>query len=56
MLGREDYDLNWAKKMDIYDRYFPNQMVKTYESGAIATDAVKLIERIKNDSIGVEEE
>lgn len=44
MLGTEDYDRSWSKKMDIYENYFPNQLIKTYESGALSKDAQKLIQ------------
>ena len=49
MLGNEKYSEDWSKKMDIYERYFPGQLLKTYESGAIASDAEKMIERIKDN-------
>lgn len=48
MLGTEDYDISWSKKMDIYENYFPNQLIKTYENGALSKDAQKLIDKIKN--------
>ncbi len=48
MLGDERYSEDWSKKMDIYEKYFPSQLIKTYESGAISSDADKIINRIKN--------
>lgn len=36
MLGKEDYDIRWSQKIDIYNRYFPGCMVKTYESGSLS--------------------
>lgn len=47
MLGREEYDARWGDKIDIYKKYFPDSMVKTYESGALSRDASELIEKIK---------
>lgn len=47
MLGREEYDLSWSEKIDIYKDHFPGQMIKTYESGVLSRDASKLIEKIK---------
>ena len=47
MLGTEDYDISWSKKMDIYENYFPNQLIKTYENGALSKDAQKLIDKLK---------
>ncbi len=44
MLGKEDYDNNWINKLDVYEKYFEGQMVKTYESGALSRDAKHLIE------------
>lgn len=46
MLGKEKYDSNWSKKIDVYDKYFPNKMVKTYESGALSKSAKKLIDEL----------
>ena len=50
MLGNEKYSEDWSNKMDIYEKYFPGRLLKTYESGAISSDAEKLIERIKEES------
>ena len=47
MLGNEKYSEDWSNKLDIYEKYFPGQLLKTYESGAISTDANKIIETIK---------
>lgn len=47
MLGNEQYSDDWAAKMDIYEEYFPGQLLKTYESGAISSDAEKIIQKIK---------
>ena len=46
MLGMEDYDNRWLQKLDIYDSYFPNQLIKTYESGTISQDTQELIRKI----------
>lgn len=47
MLGNEQYSEDWSNKMDIYEKYFPDQLLKTYESGAISSDAEKVINKIK---------
>ena len=47
MLGTVDYDISWSKKMDFYESYFPNQLIKTYENGALSKDAQKLIDKLK---------
>ena len=47
MLGNEKYSEGWSNKMDIYENYYPGQLIKTYESGAISSDAEKIINRIK---------
>ncbi len=39
-----------VKKMDIYENYFPNQLIKTYESGALSKDAQKLIDKLKKSN------
>ncbi len=48
MLGDEKYSSDWSKKMDIYEKYYPGQLIKTYESGVISQDAEKIINMIKN--------
>lgn len=50
MLGTEDYDAAWSKKMDIYEKYYPNQLIKTYENGALAKDAQQKIEQLRKGS------
>lgn len=47
MLGNEQYSDDWSDKMDIYEEYFPGQLLKTYESGVISSDAEKIIQKIK---------
>lgn len=47
MLGKKLYDENWSKKLDIYRKYYPEQMVKTYESGNLSKSAEELINNIK---------
>ncbi len=47
MLGNEKYSEDWSNKLDIYEKYFPDQLLKTYESGAISTDAEKIIDTLK---------
>ena len=47
MLGNEKYSDDWSNKTDIYEKCFPGQLLKTYESGALSIDAERIIERIK---------
>ncbi len=42
-----NHEVELGKIMDIYEKYFPGQLLKTYESGAIAGDAEKIIHNIK---------
>lgn len=51
MLGKEDYDKKWSNKINIYEKYFPGQLLKTYESGAISSDAEKIIHKIKTGDL-----
>lgn len=46
MLGNEDYDRNWSKKLKIYNENYPGKLIKTYESGALAKDAQKIIDEL----------
>lgn len=46
MLGQEQYDANWLKKLDIYETYFPKQLIKTYESGALSKEAERQIKQM----------
>ena len=50
MLGSEKYDRDWLFKMNIYEKYFPRQLLKTYEGVAISESALDLIEEIKKRS------
>ncbi len=46
MLGQAQYDSDWLKKLGIYETYFPGQLIKTYESGALSMEAEKLIRNV----------
>lgn len=52
MLGVEDYDVRWSEKLHVYEKFFPGQLRKTYESCALSTDAQKIINELRrlNDS------
>lgn len=47
LLGKEDYDTDWTKKLKIYTEFFPGQLLKTYESGVIAQDADNMVNKIR---------
>ena len=49
MLGTESYDNDTIEKLNIYDKYFPKKLLRTYESGNISNDADRVINTIKND-------
>lgn len=46
MLGCESYDLRWAQKLSIYRKYYPEQLIKTYENGNLSQDVEQLIKSI----------
>lgn len=48
MLGIEKYDRNLAKKIKVYEKFFPGQLRKTYESGTLSRDAQKIIDEIES--------
>jgi ATP-dependent DNA helicase RecQ len=47
MLGTETYDEIWLYKMNVYEKYFSGQLVKTYEGVTISDSTLKLIEQLK---------
>jgi len=47
LLGKEDYDTDWTKKLKIYTEFFPGKLLKTYESGVIAQDADNMVNKIR---------
>lgn len=47
MLGVEDYDKRWAEKLRVYEKFFPGQLRKTYESGTLSNDAQKIINELR---------
>lgn len=48
MLGNEEYDARWLEKMDIYDTFFKDKLIKTYESGVLSKDIEDTIMKITN--------
>ncbi|MBR1397518.1 MAG: ATP-dependent DNA helicase RecQ [Selenomonadaceae bacterium] len=49
MIGNEEYDSKWIKKLDIYEHLFKGQLRKTYESGTLSSDAQKLIDELRSE-------
>lgn len=47
MLGTEKYSHDWSTKLEIYKEFFLDQLIITYESGVISSDAEKRINEIK---------
>lgn len=47
MLGVESYDKRWLEKQDIYEKYFADSLVVTYEGANITNNTLKIIEEIK---------
>lgn len=48
LLGNENYDKNWLHKLDVYEKYYKGQMIKTYESGVLVNDAKVIIDKLLN--------
>ena len=48
MIGNEKYSEDWSHKQDVYEKYYPGQLLKTYESGAISPDTERMIDKIKS--------
>lgn len=47
MLGTAEYDVAWSKKTEIYEKFYPGQLIKTYENGALAKDVQQKIEQLR---------
>ncbi|MDO4179144.1 MAG: helicase-related protein [Phascolarctobacterium sp.] len=45
MIGQQEYSKDWIRKLDLYDKYFPDQLIYTYESCNLSQDAQELLER-----------
>jgi ATP-dependent DNA helicase RecQ len=50
MLGVESYDNRWLKKQDIYEEYFPDKLIITYEGANITNNALDVIKKITSNS------
>lgn len=54
MMNQEAYNSKWSRKIKVYQEYFPGQLIRTYENGAISRQTTTIIERLKNgEDIGV---
>ena len=54
MMNREDYSSHWADKLKIYQQYFPGQLIRTYESGAISRMTESIIKQLKDgENVGI---
>jgi len=51
LIGVENYDKRWIEKKKIYNKYFPNQLIITYEDVMLSENAERNIEKIKKDEI-----
>jgi len=49
MLGIESYDDRWLEKLNIYQKYFPGTLKKTFESHVLTDSALELIEDLKRN-------
>jgi len=47
MIGSENYDKRWLEKMDIYEKYYSGQLIKTYESAVLVDSVRSQIEELK---------
>ncbi|MBV7504806.1 RecQ family ATP-dependent DNA helicase [Bacillus sp. sid0103] len=43
MIGKDDYDTRWLEKQSIYQQYFPDQLIITYENPALTKSVESLI-------------
>ena len=48
MLGIERYDDRWLEKQDIYDKYFNDQLIITYEGATITESVLTQIDHINS--------
>ena len=48
MMNQEKYSSDWAEKLKIYQRYFPGQLIRSYESGAISRMTESIIEQLRD--------
>lgn len=48
MIGNLNYESKLKTKLEIYERYFPGMLIKTYETGVISKDAELIIEKLKS--------
>lgn len=51
MLGNEKYDTDWIHKLRLYNEFYPDQLLKTYETGTLSGDAEKVIGKIKERGV-----
>ena len=47
LLGTETYDETWLYKLNIYNKFFPEQLIKTYEGVTISDETLEKIKWIK---------
>ncbi|MBT2757876.1 ATP-dependent DNA helicase RecQ [Mesobacillus foraminis] len=47
MIGKDDYDTRWLEKQSIYQQYFPNQLLITYENPALTKSVEALLTQIR---------
>ena len=47
LIGDEKYDINWSFKLDIYRKYFSEQLLKTYEGTNISESSMEIIYMLK---------
>ena len=50
MLGVESYDNRRLRKQDIYEKYFPDKLIITYEGANITNNALDIIKKITSNS------
>lgn len=48
-LRREAYDKRWLEKLNVYNSYFPGQLIKTYKSAPLSQSTTSVINRIKRN-------
>ncbi len=51
LIGVENYDKRWIEKKKIYNEYYPNQLIITYEDVLLSKNVESNIEKIKKGEI-----
>lgn len=54
MMNREDYNSDWGRKLKVYMKYYPGQLIRTYENGVISRQTEEIIGKLKSgEDVGI---